>query len=114
MKGFLEEFRNFAIKGNVVDMAIGIVVGVAFNSIVTSLVNDIIMPPIGYLLGGDEFKALKVVLREGTMSPDETQVAEVAIRYGAFVNTIIQFIIISFSAFIVVKVMNRVIREREG
>lgn len=111
--GFVQEFREFAVKGNVVDMAVGIVVGVAFNNIVNSLVNDVLMPPIGLALGGDEFKDLQIVLRETTVGPSGEAVAEVAIRYGAFVNAVIQFLIIALSAFVVVKVMNRMIRRRE-
>ena len=111
--GIIGEFRNFAIKGNVVDMAVGIVVGVAFNAIVNSLVNDVIMPPIGLAVGGDEFKHLSWVLREAGTTAEGAQVTEVAIRYGAFINTVIHFLIIALSAFVVVKVMNRVIASRE-
>ena len=113
--GFLQEFREFAVKGNVIDMAVGIVVGLAFNKIVNSLVTDIIMPPIGMMLAGVPFKDLKVVLREGTVTPPAAEaVGEVAIRYGLFINTIIEFIIVAFSVFVVVKVMNRVMRKREA
>jgi len=109
----VQEFREFAVKGNVLDMAIGILIGVAFNKIVASLVNDVLMPPIGLMLGGVEFKHLKLVLREGSAEASGAQVAEVAIRYGAFVNTLIEFLIIAVSAFVVVKVMSRVVRARE-
>lgn len=111
--GVLQEFKEFAVKGNVLDMAIGIIIGVAFNKIVTSLVNDIIMPPIGMLLGGVEFKDLEFVLRRAVLEPGGEQVPAVAIRYGQFINTIVEFVIIAFSAFVVVKVMNRIIRRRE-
>lgn len=109
----LQEFREFAAKGNVLDMAIGILIGVAFNNIVNSLVNDILMPPLGMALGGAEFKDLKLVLREGAADASGTPIAEVAIRYGAFVNALVEFLIIALSAFVVIKVMNRVMRGRE-
>lgn len=109
----IQEFREFAVKGNAMDMAVGIILGVAFNGVVSSLVNDILMPPIGMLLGDREFKSLQVVLREGTVGADGALVGEVAIRYGAFINAIIEFLIIGFSAFVIVKAMNRVIRKRE-
>jgi large conductance mechanosensitive channel len=108
--GFFQEFKEFAVKGNVMDMAVGIIIGAAFNKIVQSLVNDIIMPPIGLMLGGTNFKDLAYVLKEGVGE----EVPEVAIRYGAFVNTVVEFLIIGFSVFIVVKVMNRLIRKREA
>lgn len=112
--GLLREFQEFAVKGNALDMAVGIVVGVAFNNIVSSLVNDVIMPPVGLYLGGEEFKHLQLVLQEAGTGPAGQPVAEVAIRYGAFINAIIQFAIIAFSAFVVVKAMNRLIRRRES
>lgn len=111
---FIQEFREFAVQGNAVDMAVGIIVGVSFNKIVTSLITDIIMPPIGYFLGGVEFKHLEWVLRESSVSPDGDPISKVAIRYGMFVNSIIEFFVIALSAFVVVKVMNRVIRQRES
>ncbi|MEX0600418.1 MAG: large conductance mechanosensitive channel protein MscL [Rhodothermales bacterium] len=109
----LKEFQEFAVKGNALDMAVGIIIGVAFNGVVSSLVNDIIMPPVGLLLGGVEFSDLQIVLKEGMLSPEGVMIGEVAIRYGAFVNAIIEFLIIGFSAFIAVKAMNRIIRRRE-
>lgn len=110
--GLFQEFKEFAVKGNVIDMAVGIVIGMAFNAIVTSLVNDIIMPPIGYLLGGAEFKHLQWVLRPAGVDDTGATIPEVAIRYGQFINVILQFFIIAFSAFIVIKIMNRIIRAR--
>jgi large conductance mechanosensitive channel len=111
--GFIQEFREFAVKGNVIDMAVGIVLGVAFNKIVTSLVNDIFMPPLGYVIGRVEFKDLAAVLRPATVDHRGVTMPEVAIRYGLFINTVIEFLIIAFAAFVVVKTMNRVIRARE-
>ncbi len=110
---FITEFREFAIKGNVLDMAVGIILGVAFNGVVNSLVNDIIMPPIGMIIGGVEFKDLMIVLRDAMIGADGVEIAVVAIRYGMFINAVIEFVLIAFSAFVVVKAMNRVIRKRE-
>ncbi|MCM2326174.1 MAG: large-conductance mechanosensitive channel protein MscL [Candidatus Woesearchaeota archaeon] len=100
------EFKEFAMKGNVVDLAVGIVVGGAFGKIVTSFVNDIIMPPVGLLLGGVDFKDLMVVLK-----PAAGEVPAVAIRYGAFLNVLLDFIIVAFAIFMVVKAMNRMKRK---
>lgn len=111
--GFISEFREFAVKGNVVDMAVGIIIGAAFNKIVNSLVNDVIMPPIGMMLGGAEFSDLAWILKEGTVDESGKMAGEVAIRYGAFVNTVIEFLIIGLTVFVVVKIMNRVLRRRE-
>jgi len=112
--GFIQEFREFAAKGNVVDMAVGIVLGVAFNKIVASLVNDIFMPPIGLLIGGVEFKDLAIELRPQRLVAETGEtLPAVAIRYGLFINTVIEFFLIALSAFVVVKIMNRVIRSRE-
>lgn len=96
--GFIKEFRDFAIKGNAIDMAVGIIIGAAFGKIVTSLVNDIIMPPIGMLLGQKDFSNLAIMLNEKT-----------AIKYGAFINNILDFLIVAFCIFVVVKQMNRLL-----
>jgi large conductance mechanosensitive channel len=109
----LQEFREFAIKGNAVDMALGILMGAAFNKVVNSLVNDIFMPPLGFLIGGVEFKDLQILIREAQVDAAGQVIPEVAIRYGNFINVLIEFIIVAFSAFVVVKVMNRIIRSRE-
>lgn len=112
--GFFQEFKDFALKGNVIDMAVGIVVGVAFNKIVQSFVNDMLMPPIGMLLGGVDFKHLTVSLSEEVRDATGTVTQpEVAIRYGQFANVVIEFVIVAFSAFVVVKVMNTIIKGRE-
>lgn len=97
----LKEFREFALKGNVVDMAIGIIIGAAFGKIVTSLVNDVITPPLGILIGGVDFKDLKIVLLEAT----ETAPA-VSINYGNFIQTTIDFLIVAVAIFAVIKGMN--------
>jgi len=107
--GFVKEFKEFAMRGNVVDMAVGIVIGGAFGKIVTSLVNDIVMPPIGLLLGGVDFKELAVVLRPATVDAPA-----VAIRYGAFLNTIIDFIIVALAIFMVIKGLNNMKKKEEA
>jgi large conductance mechanosensitive channel len=111
--GLVKEFKEFAVKGNAMDMAVGIIIGQAFNKIVTSIVNELIMPPIGLAIGGVPFKELKWVLRVGDAAA-KPEVPEVAILYGAFVNTVLEFLIIAFTVFIVVKFMNRLIRKREA
>ncbi len=99
---FLQEFKTFAMRGNVVDLAVGFVIGAAFGKIVSSLVADVIMPPIGMLLGGVDFSSLAIKLNEGTAGS-----APVLIKYGTFLNTIIDFIIISFAIFLLVKLMSK-------
>ncbi len=108
-----KEFRDFAMRGNVVDMAVGIIIGAAFGAIVTSLVADVIMPPIGLLLGKVDFANLFVVLREGTAagpyaSLDAAKAAgAVTLNYGLFVNHVISFLIVAFAVFLLVKQVNR-------
>jgi len=115
----LKEFKEFALRGSVVDLAIGIVIGAAFGAIVKSLVDDIIMPPIGMLLGGIDFANLHIVIQEGAPpSPYATLVqaeeaGAVTINYGLFINTIISFIIIAFVVFLIVKAINRA-RQKEA
>ena len=106
--GMLKEFREFAMKGNVVDMAVGIIIGGAFGKIVSSLVNDVIMPPIGMALGNVDFSQLAVTLREKTAEAEA-----VTINYGMFINTVIDFIIVAFAIFMVIKQMNRLKRKEE-
>jgi large conductance mechanosensitive channel len=100
--GMLKEFREFAVKGNVMDMAVGIIIGGAFTPIVKSLVDDVIMPPIGLLLGGVDFSEHRFTLKEKT---DEA--AAVTVNYGSFVNVVITFVIVAFAVFVLVKGMNR-------
>ncbi|MFH1094327.1 MAG: large-conductance mechanosensitive channel protein MscL [Candidatus Omnitrophota bacterium] len=97
----IKEFKEFAVKGNAVDMAVGIIVGAAFGKIINSLVNDIIMPPIGLLLGGTDFSNLKVVLKAAV-----GENPEVALSYGLFINNLVNFLIVAFSIFLVVKGIN--------
>ena len=107
---FFSEFKAFAMRGNVIDLAVGVVIGAAFGKIVTSLVDQMIMPPIGMLIGGVDFSAYKWVLQAA--GPDGK--GEVAIQFGAFLNTVIQFAIVAFAIFLVVKLMNRLIRKEEA
>jgi large conductance mechanosensitive channel len=115
----LKEFREFAMRGNVIDMAVGIIIGAAFGTIVTSLVSDIIMPPIGLILGNADFSNLFYVLKEGTSSGPYASLAEAreagatTINYGLFVNTIISFIVIAFVVFFIIRTINRLRREEE-
>ena len=104
----LKEFKDFAVKGNVVDMAVGIVIGTAFGKIVSSFVSDIIMPPIGVMLGGESFTDLAITIQEAT-----NEAAAVTINYGAFINTILDFAIIAFAIFMVVKQINRFKKKEE-
>ena len=112
--GMLQEFKQFAMRGNVVDLAVGVVIGAAFGKIVTALVDQIIMPPIGLITGGIDFSALKWILKPGDDSDPKHKIAEVAIQYGAFINTLIQFLIIAFAIFMVVKAMNRLMHKQEA
>lgn len=108
----IDEFKKFALKGNVVDMAIGIIIGAAFGKIVTSLVNDIIMPPIGLLIGGVDFTDLKVVLKGASTDEAGKAVSAVSINYGAFLQTTIDFLIVAFVIFMMIKAMNKMIRSQ--
>ncbi len=115
-----DEFKKFAMRGNVVDMAVGIVIGGAFALIVSSLVADVIMPPIGMILGNVDFANLFTVLKEGSTPGPYASVAEaktagaVTINYGAFINTIVSFIIVAFAIFLVVRGMNRMQEEEQA
>jgi large conductance mechanosensitive channel len=103
-----KEFKEFAMRGNVVDLAVGVVIGAAFGKIVTALVDKILMPPLGLLIGGVDFSELAIVLREAS-----GEVPAVTIGIGDFINTLIQFVIIAFAIFLVVKGINRLNREDE-
>ena len=104
----LKEFKEFAMRGNVIDLAVAVVIGGAFGKIVTSFVNDILMPPIGLLLGGMDFKELKLIIKEGTEA-----VAPVTWNYGMFIQNVIDFLIIAFAIFMVVKAMMKCRRKRK-
>jgi large conductance mechanosensitive channel len=99
----VDEFKAFAMKGNVVDMAVGIIIGAAFGKIVSSLVADVIMPPIGLLVGGIDFSGLSISLTSG-----------VVIKYGMFINTVIDFIIVAFAIFMMIKALNRLKKKEEA
>ena len=116
----LKEFKEFAMRGNVVDMAVGIVIGAAFGTIIKSLVADIIMPPIGLLLGNVDFSNLFAVIKQGAVAGPFATVAEaqkagaVTINYGMFINTIISFLIVAFAVFLVIKGVNSLKRQEEA
>ncbi len=116
----LKDFKEFAMRGNVVDMAVGIIIGAAFGTIVKSLVADVIMPPIGLLLGDVDFSALFIVLKEGSMAgPYESvkaaqEAGAVTMNYGIFFMNIISFIIVAFSVFLLVRYMNKLKKEEEA
>lgn len=111
----LKEFKEFAVRGNVIDLAVAVIIGAAFGKIVTSLVNDIIMPPIGLLLGGADFTDLFITLRGGSFESlaAAQEAGAVTLNYGVFVNTIIQFVIIAFTIFIVIRQINKLKREEK-
>lgn len=109
MKKFMEEFKTFALRGNVIDLAVGVIIAGAFGKIVTSLVNDILMPSVGLIMGGTNLTDLKYIVRAA-----EGKVPELAIRYGAFIQTMVDFTIIAFSVFVAVKLLNAyIIKKKE-
>ena len=111
---FLNEFKTFALKGNVVDMAVGVIIGGAFGKIVTSLVNDIIMPPLGVLVGGMNFKNLHIVIQKAAIDPVTGKLTEaVTLNYGNFIQTTIDFLIIAFVIFMMVKGLNALMKKKE-
>lgn len=107
MKKFLQEFRDFAVKGNMIDMAVGIIIGGAFGKIVTSLVSDIIMPPIGLLVGGVNFTEWNVVLKEAVMENGEVITPALTLNYGNFIQVLFDFLIIALSIFFVIRGINK-------
>ncbi|MBC8053538.1 MAG: large-conductance mechanosensitive channel protein MscL [Sphingobacteriaceae bacterium] len=106
----IKEFKEFAVRGNVIDLAVGVIIGAAFGKIVTSLVDDIIMPPLGYVMGGVDFADKKLVLKA---EDAVNKVAEVSIKYGNFINALIQFLIVAFCIFLIVKFINSLKRKEE-
>lgn len=104
--GFLKEFKEFAIKGNMIDMAVGIIIGAAFGKVVTSIVNDLITPPLGLLIGGMDFSKLAITLKEGVDG-----VGAVVISYGKFIQTAVDFTIIAFAIFMLIKAINTLKRQ---
>lgn len=111
---FISEFKEFALRGNVIDLAVGVVIGGAFGKIVSSLVNDVVMPVVGKMLGGVNFTELALVLTPAQLGADGKEVAAaVALRYGAFIQSIIDFALIAFAVFMAIKVINRMQRKKE-
>jgi len=116
----LKEFKEFAVRGNVVDMAVGIIIGAAFGKIVESLVKDVVMPPVGLLLGKVDFSNLFFVMREGAqvgpyLSVEAAQKAgAVTFNYGLFINTVISFVIVAFAVFMLIRAINRMKREEQA
>lgn len=109
MSKFIKEFKEFAVKGNAIDMAVGVIIGAAFGKIVSSIVSDIIMPPIGWLIGGMDFADLKVKLPVNSINPE----VSATINYGVFVQTVIEFVIIAFCVFLLVKGINIMARKKK-
>lgn len=110
---FLSEFKAFAMRGNVVDMAVGIIIGGAFGKIVSSLVNDVIMPPIGVLVGGVDFTDLSVEIKKAATDAAGEVVPAVTLNYGQFIQTTIDFVIVAFAIFMMIKVMNSLKKKEE-
>jgi len=104
--GMVKEFKEFAMRGNVMDMAVGIIIGGAFGKIISSFVADVLMPPIGVLLGGTDFTGLKIILKDKVMEADKVITEAVTINYGNFIQVTIDFLIIAFSIFMMIKLMN--------
>lgn len=114
--GFIADFKNFAVKGNVIDMAVGVIIGGAFGKIVTSLVNDIIMPLVGIATGGVNFAELKATLQEAVLDPATQEVIKeaVTLNYGMFIQNIVDFLIIAFSIFMALKVIMKFKKQEEA
>ena len=110
---FIQDFKAFALKGNVVDMAVGVIIGGAFGKIVTSIVNNIIMPPIGVITGGVDFTDLKLVIKEAEKAGDEVTAEAVTLNYGQFIQDVVDFLIIAFCIFLMVKGIAALSRKKE-
>jgi large conductance mechanosensitive channel protein len=113
MKKIIQEFKTFAMRGNVLDMAVGIIIGGAFGKIVSSLVADLIMPAVGLLIGGINFTSLKFVLKDAVLEGGDVISPEVSVNYGTFIQTFIDFIIIAFAIFLLIKLVNSVKKKEE-
>ncbi|MDR9456182.1 MAG: large-conductance mechanosensitive channel protein MscL [Salegentibacter sp.] len=112
--GLIKEFKEFAIKGNMVDMAVGIIIGTAFNAVVNTLVKEVVMPPLSLMTDGISFSEKKILLKEGVPEAEGVEaIQEVAIGYGALIETLLDFLIIGFTIFLVIKVINRFRRKAE-
>ena len=110
---FIQDFKAFALKGNVVDMAVGVIIGGAFGKIVTSVVNNIIMPPVGVLTGGVDFKELKVTLKEAVVEGENVVSEAVTLNYGQFIQDVVDFLIIAFCIFLMIKGIAKLTRKKE-
>ena len=110
--GFITEFKEFASRGNMVDLAVGVVIGGAFGKVITSLVNDVIMPPVGMLTGGMDFKDLQITLKQAVMNGAAVVTPAVSINVGLFLNAIVDFILVAFAIFMVIKAMNALRRKQ--
>ena len=112
--GFIKEFTDFAVKGNALDLAVGVIIGAAFGKVVNSIVTDIFMPPLGWVIGGVNFTELQWVIKPAVAAHDGiAEQAAVAIKYGAFLDTVVQFVIIAFSVFVAIKFMNKIATLRD-
>lgn len=111
--GMISEFKEFAMRGNVIDLAVGVVIGGAFGKIVTALVDKVIMPPLGWLIGNVDFSDLAWTLAPARVTADGSEIPAVVIGYGEFLNTVIQFLIVAFAIFMLVKGVNRLARRRK-
>jgi large conductance mechanosensitive channel len=112
--GFIKEFTDFAVKGNALDLAVGVIIGAAFGKVVNSIVTDIFMPPLGWAIGGVNFNELQWIIRPAVEAKDGVAAqAAVAIKYGAFIDTVIQFLIIAFSVFVAIKFLNKLTSLRD-
>lgn len=111
--GMITEFRDFAMRGNVIDLAVGVVIGAAFGKVVTALVDKVIMPPLGLLIGGVDFSRLGIVLKQASVDAAGKEVPAVVLAYGEFINALVQFLIVAFAIFLVVKAINRMHRKPE-
>jgi len=110
----LTEFKEFAMRGNVIDLAVGVVIGAAFGKIVTALVDKIIMPPLGWLIGRVDFSEMAWTLAPARVAADGTEIPAVVIGYGDFLNTLVQFVIVAFAIFLLIKVINRIARKKDA
>jgi large conductance mechanosensitive channel len=110
----IKEFKAFAMRGNVVDMAVGIIIGAAFGKIITSLVNDVIMPPIGMLVGNIDFSNMAILLKQETVDAAGTTIPAVTLGYGMFINTVINFLIVALAIFAVIKAMNSMKKKEQA
>ena len=111
--GMMTEFKEFAMRGNVIDLAVGVVIGASFGKIVSALVDKVIMPPLGLLIGGVDFAKLGIVLKEASIDAAGKEVPAVVLAYGEFINALVQFMIVAFAIFLVVKAINRFHKKPE-